>query len=130
MIPSKQYVGFGGMSDSSTPRIVKSAIIRARWPEIEEALATGRCLHDVWLGLREELGISYRQFTRALVGFPQTRYSARTATPSTAAPKGGKTRLPAPPIDGAFDPLLNLREHENRPKGFDYKGSRPPEELI
>ena len=113
------------MPDQPKRRIVKSAIVRARWPEIEAAIASGQCLRDIWPTWNEELGISYRQFTRAVNGRASPGPAVRTAPPSV-----GKTNLPAPPLKGTFDPLHNLREHEKRPKGFEYQGTRPPEELI
>ena len=94
-------------------------------PEIEAALASGKCLRDIWPAWNEELGVSYRQFTRALSGYVSRHLPARAAPPAV-----GKTNLPAPPSKGTFDPLHNLREHEKRPKGFEYQGTRPPEELI
>ncbi len=114
------------MSDTSPRRLVKSAIIRARWPEIENALAAGRCLHDIWLEWRGELQISYRQFTRALSGFPQTRYAAaRSARPAVE-----KETPPPVQKDAKFDRFQNLRQHENRQSGLEYKGTRPADELI
>lgn len=114
------------MSDASSRRIVKSAIIRARWPEIETALAAGRCLHDIWLDWRDDLQISYRQFTRALTGFPQTRYTAARS----ARPPVEKETLPPVPKDAKLDRFQNLRQHENRQGGLVYKGTRPADELI
>ena len=113
------------MAEQPERRIVKSAILRARWPEIEAALALGHCLRDIWPAWNQELGISYRQFTRVLSGY----VSAPPPAIRTAPPKVGKSKLPVPP-KGTFDPLRNLREHENRPKGFEYKGTRSSEELI
>ena len=114
------------MPEQPVRRIVKSAILRARWPEIEASLALGQCLRDIWPAWNQELGISYRQFTRVLGAYVSTPRSAVR----TAPPKVGKNKLPAPPPKGTFDPLRNLREHENRPKGFDYKGTRSSDELI
>lgn len=114
------------MPQTAQRRLVKSAIIRARWPEIDAALAAGRCLHDIWLDWRGELQISYRHFTRALTGFPQTRYAAsRSARPAVEK----ETRPPAPK-NTKFDRFQNLREHENRQGGLEYKGTRPADELI
>jgi hypothetical protein len=114
------------MPETSQRRLVKSAIIRARWPEIDAALGAGRCLHDIWLDWRDDLQISYRQFTRALAGFPQTRYAASR----TARPAMKKETLPPVPKDAKFDRFQNLRQHENRQETLEYKGTRPADELI
>jgi hypothetical protein len=111
------------MHEISRDRRSKARRVQDAWEELAPLVNAGYPLKDIWAD-RPHWNISYRQFTRAVFQL-QKRPTSRTtaATPVKEAPLAVARR-------GEFDPLKNLRDHENRPKGYEYRGTRSAEELI
>lgn len=108
--------------------------IRDAWPTLEPLINSGYPLKDIWEDW-DEFKVSYRHFIRTILKI-RRQTPERSARSTAVAGKSDSVALPrvsaALPVaaPGQFDPLLNLRMHEAREKGFEYQGTRTEEELI
>lgn len=111
------------MSEVSKDRRKLTRRIRDAWPRLEPLIDAGYPLIDIWEDWTE-FKVSYRHFIRTI-------RKIRKAQSVTARPTGmaGKVVV-TPPAQSAFDPIKNLKDHENRPKPHEYPGTRPAEDLI
>jgi hypothetical protein len=101
----------------------KSAQIGLLWPEIQEAVAGGHKLRQIWECLNEDgIHLSYAKFRYYVARLKRNEMSGREVQHSAtgAARKKADASLPA------HDALANLRERLNKRPGFEFD-ERPPD---
>ncbi len=107
------------------------------WPEIEEALATGKKLREVWEAARADgLAIPYPQF-RVYVSRLRSRQLRKSPAESSTRPHAAVARAaepqqPQPESPAPPDPYRNLREQREKKQsdGFIFDPFSKPEQLI
>lgn len=103
------------------------AQLRAVWPQVEEALTAGHTLRLIHKRLNMAgIQISYKRLT-----VYRGRIERRKKRPDTPAPPN--TPLPGKLLDRvqpAFDPLANLRAHEQKRVDWQYPSGPPDESKL
>jgi hypothetical protein len=102
--------------------------IRAVWPEIQTALANGQSQKDICQWLRDEdihispkaLSVYLSRIRKNRNAAPSQSTSGITVSAVLSAELGDKPR----------DPLINLRERQQKRPGFHYDPEIKPEKLI
>ena len=104
----------------------KTGIIRALWPEIEQAMQDGQTLKSLrdWL---EAEGISL-QYSQLTLYIRRIRRKQPVPVPASSEPQANK--LITNPNTVARDPLANLRSREGRPRTFEYNPEFKEEDLL
>ena len=98
----------------STQPATKIGWVNWVWAEIEDALAAGMKLKEVWEAVsRDGLEMSYAQF-RVYISRLRRRRQGTTTVPQH--PPTVTNGEPGPPIPASHDPFRNLREQREKKK--------------
>jgi hypothetical protein len=123
----------------------KAGQVRQAWPEIKALFEAGHSLKDIWLWLNEiGIEIGYARLSHytgqlkrrdRVVAEPQ-RVAEADANPDnksavdTQSIAGTTVPSELPGAEPQCDPLVNVREREHHPPGFQYNAEPDPKKLI
>ena len=123
----------------------KAGQVRQAWPEIRDLISAGHSLKDIWAWLNESgVSIGYARLSHYVGQLrkqdktgvsPAQRFDpgavarvgqARPARESSLSVEGNDALVPHP----ADDPLVNVRERQDKRAGFNYNSEPDLRKLI